>query len=187
MTTRGGESWDIVDTVESQRPVGVSVEDILRPLAEQTVACSECHGDGQRTVIGQGTVRNMTKSLTVASCPATVPDPRFEALRRRFTDEEIVYFRSGGASGMVTGKLLRGVLSAWRIDASLGTMRRVEVACGVKRMETSYTFAGWETLLWREDGFPGRGTGESVEEAEAKALVALVAAVGDEKRRVVTP
>ena len=147
----------------------VSVEAILRPLVEATVVCPECSGTGQRWVIGQGTVRNNEeRTQTVAGCPTTLPDPRFEALRLgRYQD-------AGG-----------GAIPGWRIDASLGAIHRAVVACGLVVTWLSEDMAKVEER-YNVEGKPRQGIGEGATPEKAAAR-ALVAAVDDEKRRVITP
>ena len=182
MTTRRGESWDMVDMAEAMQRAEefrdafahdlleatakgidasimetvetVNVEDILRPLAERTVECplweSAWHGWGT----------NPNPECQSCHGPGHKPDPRFEALRLgRYQD-------AGGGS-----------IPGWRIDASLGAIRAALVACGILRVETTYHFNGdVEVDAWGEGGLRGRGVGGTVEEAEARALVAAVAA-----------
>ena len=159
MTTRRGEP------IETERE---SVEEILRPLAEQKIR----QWLKVRAVSFSDPLPRIDEPLF-----EEVPDPRFEALR------------------LLRG--LAGLQGFWRgeIAASLGAIVRAAAACGLNihlfhpaRWPQGVAAQEWTARLdnWKfeEDVFPvGMAAGATPEETAARALVA---AVRDEKAAIPT-
>ena len=105
-----------------------SVEEILRPLAERMLKCPMKWTDD---VTNKWTDRH-PEYCELCKGANSIPDPRFEALRRPIF-----------ASDYVSGPGIMGVLvdgRPWTLDASLGAIVRAAAACG------------WAVRVWRLRG-----------------------------------
>ena len=141
----------------SATPIGQSVEDILRPLAEWRIPCTHHLGESCECEDGQ-------------------LDPRFEALRRRMTDAEWVTLTWPDVRDP---SRVEYVSRQWIIDTSLGAIVRAAAACGLGTITFWYHNDCWHVRL----GDMCSWDAATPEEALARALVA---AVGDEKAQFTT-
>ena len=151
MTTRRSEP------IETER---VSVEDILRPLAERTVMCLHLrvHRGVREVCLDCGQNHEIwvieTPEASWASRP--VLDKRFEALRTGDYVDTFHHFRG--------------------IDASLGAIRTAMVACGWNMLWLTTYGDVVVAELWAsaQSKCAGVGKGATDTEAAAKALIAAV-------------